>query len=65
MRHLSRLAAALGVLLVTFCLAELTLAGVRLLLAERPGPPPWMEAPENFWSALREMQEQARAMGLR
>jgi hypothetical protein len=66
MRHLlSRVVAALGVLLVTICLAELALAGARLLLAERPRPAARVEVPENFWSALREMEAQARAMGLR
>jgi len=62
---LSRVVAILGVLLVTICLAELALAGARLLLAERPRPAVRAELPENFWSALREMQEQARAMSLR
>lgn len=64
-RLLSRVAAALGVLLLTIGLAELALAGVRLLLAERPRSTVQMEVPENFWNALREMEEQARAMGFR
>jgi hypothetical protein len=62
---LSRVVAILGVLLGTICLAELALAGARLLLAERPRPAAHAEMPENFWSALREMEKQARAMGLR
>ena len=62
---LSRAAAALAILLLTICLAELALAGARLLLAERPRPTARTEVPDNFWSALREMEEQARAMGLR
>ena len=62
---LSRVVAMLGVLLVAICLEELALAGARLLLAEWPRPAAVAEVPENFWSALREMQEQARAMGLR
>jgi hypothetical protein len=59
------MAALLGVLLLTICLAELALAGVRVLLAERPRSAVQMEPPENFWSTLREMEAQARAMGLR
>ncbi len=62
---LSRVVAALGVLLVTICLAELALAGATLLVAERPRPSARAEVPENFWSVLREMEAQARAMGLR
>jgi hypothetical protein len=62
---LSRTAATLGVLLLTMCLAELALAGVRLLRAERPRSAATVVVPENFWSALREMEQQARAMGLR
>ena len=62
---LSRVAAALGVLLLTICMAELALAGVRLLLAERPRSAIQIEVPENFWNALRQMETQARAMGLR
>ncbi|CAN5835774.1 hypothetical protein BH24GEM1_BH24GEM1_29990 [soil metagenome] len=62
---LYRAAAALGLLLLTICVAEFAVAGVRLLLAERPRSAPRMEVPENFWSALREMEQQARAMGLR
>ena len=62
---LSRLVAALGVLLLTILLAELALAGVRLLRAERPVQAVSIAVPEDFWSALRKMEEQARAMGLR
>ena len=62
---LSRVFAALVVLLVTICLAELTLAGVRLLSAERAGRETQVPVPDDFWSVLREMEEQARAMGLR
>jgi hypothetical protein len=62
---LSRVVAALGLLLLLICLAAFTLAGVRLLLAERPRPVARMEVPESFWSALRGMEQQARDMGLR
>jgi hypothetical protein len=65
MRHLlSRLLATIGVMLAAISLAELALAGVRQLRAERPRPTVHMEVPENYWSALREMGEQAKAMGL-
>jgi hypothetical protein len=62
---LSRSVTAVGVLLLTIFLAELALAGVRLLLAERVRPAARVEVPEHHWSALRDMHEQARAMGLR
>lgn len=62
---LTRVIAALGVLLATICLAEVALAGMRVLRAERPRPVVTEVVPEDFWSALRRMEEQVRTMGLR
>jgi hypothetical protein len=58
-----RLLAAVGILLLSITLVELTLAAASMLSAERP----WHSPPSpagGLWSAIHEMREQVRAMGL-
>jgi hypothetical protein len=64
-KALRRLLLALAVFLATSCLAELGIAGVRLLRAERPWHEIGSTVPDHVWSAVRGMQEQARALGFR
>jgi hypothetical protein len=60
-----RLSSALGILLLSTVLAELCLAGVRLLAAERQGHPAASARPGDQWTAVRQMGAWARAMGFR